>query len=296
MNRDNVARQAPAPGRGGGTGRREAVSATLGDAMKTTQVTADAHVTLQTSNPTSDTRTYTGTSITASREYVAPHATVSKVSRPFFALCIIKTMKTLFHMSCVSSVHWHLITVLRPLCDHLKQSEGALTGGTAVKVTPPAHQLSTQPGEVLQPKYTIQPQLKFPSTHAKPWTPARPAVPLTAALTALSYSLSDLEFSADGDETEPGSEGPEVPQMVPVLTFTTPGKTVYSFPLQRATSSQPGARSGTTSDKHMTTCADRPCFPGVQCEALMDGGFHCGRCPVGYTGDGRACRGMNLCL
>lgn len=148
---------------------------------------------------------------------------------------------------------------------------------------------------MLQPKHTTQSQLNLPSAHSKPWTPTRPAVPLTAALTALSYSLSELEFSADGDEAEPGFEGPEMPQMVPALTLTTPGKTVYSFPLQRATSSQPGARSGTTAGK-MTTCTDRPCFPGVECEPVVDGGFHCGRCPVGYTGDGRACRGTNACL
>lgn len=177
-----------------------------------------------------------------------------------------------------------------------QQSEGALNGATTLKATPPAHQLSTQSGDVMQPKHTTQPQLDLPSTHVKSWTPARPSLPLTAALTALSYSLSELEFSADGDEAEPRSEGPEMPQMVPALTFTTPGKTVYNTPLQRATFSQPEVRSGTTAGKHKTTCADRPCFPGVQCELATDGGFRCGRCPVGYTGDGRACRGTNPCL
>ncbi|KAK2857120.1 hypothetical protein Q5P01_005855 [Channa striata] len=41
-----------------------------------------------------------------------------------------------------------------------------------------------------------------------------------------------------------------------------------------------------------TTCAERPCFPAVQCEPTVDGGFRCGRCPVGYTGDGQACRAV----
>ena len=162
-----------------------------------------------------------------------------------------------------------------------QQSERILTGAT--------------PGKVTQSKQTTQPQLNHrASTQTKPWTPPRPAFPLTAALTALSYSLSESEFSADGDEAEPGSEGPEMPQMGPALTFTTPGKTVYSSSLQRATSIQPGVRSGTTADKHARTCADRPCFPGVPCEPAMDEGFRCGRCPVGYTGDGRACRGTAL--
>lgn len=166
-----------------------------------------------------------------------------------------------------------------------RQTEGALTGGTTLKS-----------GALMQPKHTTQSQLNLPSADAKPWTPAKPAVPLTAALTALSYSLSELEFSADGDEVEPRSESPEMPQVVPAMTWTTPGKTVYNLPLQRVTSSQPGARSGTTAGKHMTTCTDRPCFPGVECEPAVGGGFHCGRCPVGYTGDGRACRGRNACL
>ena len=171
-----------------------------------------------------------------------------------------------------------------------QQPEGPLTGATVSRVTPPAPHLSVK---VTQSKQmTLRQHNHLASTQPKPWTPPRPALPLTAALTALSYSLSESEFSADGDETEPGSEGPEVSQVVPALTFTTPGKTVYSSSLlQRTTSIQPGDRSGTTADKHVTTCADRPCFPGVLCEPAMDGGFRCGRCPVGYIGDGRACRG-----
>ncbi len=179
-----------------------------------------------------------------------------------------------------------------------QQSEGLLTGTTPSKVTPLAPHLPTQSDKVTQSKQTTQSQLNhLASTQAKPWTPPRPVLPLTAALTALSYSLSESEFSADGDEAELGSEGPEMPQMVPALTFTKPGKTVYSSSLlQRATSIQPGVRSGTTADKHVTTCADRPCFPGVLCEPTTDGGFRCGRCPVGYTGDGQACRGKAPCF
>ncbi|XP_029306710.1 LOW QUALITY PROTEIN: von Willebrand factor D and EGF domain-containing protein [Cottoperca gobio] len=211
-NRDNAARQAPAAGRGGGTGRREAV-------------TANTHTSHHSANLRADARTYS-----RSREFVVPRVTVSK------------------------------------------QAEGAAPS----QVTPPAPRLSTG-------KQAAQPQLHhLASTQARPWTPPRPAFPLTAALTALSYSLSESEFSADGDEADTGSEGPEMPQMVPALTFTTPGKTVHSSPRQRDTSVQPGGR----------TCADRPCFPGVPCEPVMDEGFRCGRCPVGYTGDGRACRAV----
>ncbi|XP_067439212.1 von Willebrand factor D and EGF domain-containing protein isoform X2 [Thunnus thynnus] len=253
-NRDNAPRQAPASGRGGGTGRREAVTVTSRDVPRTSvgalHFSANTHITRQSSNLRSDARTYGRSSITTSRESAAPHVTVSK-------------------------------------------SGGALTGATPAKVTPPAPHLSTESGEVMQHKKTTQPQLNhLASTQVKPWTPPRSALPLTAALTALSYSLSESEYSADGDETEPGSEDPELPPVIPALTLTTPGKTVYSSPLQRATPIQPGVRSATTAEKHMMSCADRPCFPGVQCEPAMDGGFHCGRCPVGYTGDGRACRAV----
>ncbi|XP_073318213.1 von Willebrand factor D and EGF domain-containing protein [Pagrus major] len=237
-NRDNTPQQVPASGRGGGTGRREAVTASRD--FPRTSISANTYITRQGVNL----RTYARSSTTFSREFTVPHVTVYK-------------------------------------------SEGASTGTTPSKVTLSSPHLSTQSA-----KQTTQPQLHHvASTQSKPWTPPRPALPLTAALTALSYSLSESEFSADGDEAEPGSEGSEILQVVPALTFTAPGKTVYSSPLlQKTTSFQPVDRTGTT--VHVTTCADRPCFPGVLCEPVMDGGYHCGRCPVGYTGDGRACRAV----
>ncbi|XP_068575499.1 von Willebrand factor D and EGF domain-containing protein [Cebidichthys violaceus] len=240
--RDNAPRQVPASGRGGGTGRREAVTVASRDVPRTSigalHVTAHTHITRHSTHL----RTHGRSSTAISRDFKGPHVTSSK------------------------------------------QSEAAFTGATPLKVTPPAPHLSTQSGKGTQPKLN-----HLTSTHAKPWTPPRPAFPLTAALTALSYSLSESEFSADGDEAEPGSEEPET---VPTLSFTTQSKTAYSSPLQRATSIQAAVRSGTTADKHATTCADRPCFPGVPCEPTADEGFHCGRCPVGYTGDGRACRAV----
>ncbi|XP_034465210.1 von Willebrand factor D and EGF domain-containing protein isoform X3 [Hippoglossus hippoglossus] len=250
QNQDNTPRQVPASGRGGGTGRREAVTASR-DVTKTSasalHVTANTHNTRQSANPRSEAKTYATTRFAALREVVVPRVTVSQ------------------------------------------QVAAALTGVTPFRVTPPAPHLSTR--EVTQSKQATRPQLNhMVSTHAKPWTRPRPALPLTAALTALSYSLSETEFSADGDEAESGLEGPETPQMVPALTFPTPGK--MGSPLQRATSVQPGVRSGQTTHNHVTTCASMPCFPGVQCEPAVDGGFSCGRCPVGYTGDGRVCRAV----
>ncbi|MEQ2159003.1 hypothetical protein GOODEAATRI_018009, partial [Goodea atripinnis] len=149
-----------------------------------------------------------------------------------------------------------------------QKSERALTSAITLRVTP------------LQ---GVQPQLNHhPSP--KSWTPSRPALHLNAALTVLSYASSESEFSADGDEFDLSPKGPQVPQ-------TTLVKTVSSSLLQNPTSSHLHVQSGTTAYGHGMPCSRNPCFPGVQCEAAVGGGFRCGRCPVGYTGDGRTCRG-----
>ncbi|KAM3857261.1 von Willebrand factor D and EGF domain-containing protein [Diretmus argenteus] len=252
-NRGETPRTVLASGRGGGTGRREAVTAPLRNIPKSTSgalhLTTNTHVTRQSADPRSHAKTYARTSITTSREFVVPHVTVSK-------------------------------------------SDGVVLGANPSRETPPAPELSPEPDEVPQLRQTTQPQLNYAVTaQAKPWTPLKPVPPLTAALTALSYSVSELEFSADGDVTDPGSDAPEQPQIVPALTLTAPGRRVYSSPLHQATPVQL-ARYGATADRAALSCADRPCFPGVQCEPAGDRGFRCGRCPVGYTGDGRACRAV----
>ncbi|PKU35119.1 von willebrand factor d and egf domain-containing [Limosa lapponica baueri] len=42
---------------------------------------------------------------------------------------------------------------------------------------------------------------------------------------------------------------------------------------------------------HITTCANRPCFPGVLCFDRKPPyiGYVCGRCPAGFFGNGRIC-------
>ncbi|XP_047211508.1 von Willebrand factor D and EGF domain-containing protein isoform X2 [Girardinichthys multiradiatus] len=156
------------------------------------------------------------------------------------------------------------------------KSERALTSATTLRVTP------------LQ---GVQPQLNHhPSP--KSWTPSRPALPLNAALTVLSYGSSESEFSADGDEFDLSPKSPEVPQTHPAPTPTTLVKTISSSLLQNPTSSHLHVQSGTTAYGHGMPCSRKPCFPGVQCEAAVGGGFRCGRCPVGYTGDGRTCRAV----
>ncbi|CDW53687.1 cubilin [Trichuris trichiura] len=41
-------------------------------------------------------------------------------------------------------------------------------------------------------------------------------------------------------------------------------------------------------------CLENPCFPGVHC-SNTPGGFKCGSCPVGYTGDGARCWDVDEC-
>lgn len=41
----------------------------------------------------------------------------------------------------------------------------------------------------------------------------------------------------------------------------------------------------------ISTCAESPCFLGVSCVPTTNGHFRCGRCPLGYYGDGINCRG-----
>ncbi|KAM4711415.1 von Willebrand factor D and EGF domain-containing protein [Anableps anableps] len=149
-----------------------------------------------------------------------------------------------------------------------QKSETALAGATTLKVTPSQPQLNRHPPP-------------------KSWTPQKPALPFTAALTAPSYAVPESEFSADGDDPLP-----EAPQTYPEPTPTALVQTVSSSPPQRPTSNHVKIRNATTANRHVTTCSSKPCFPGVQCEPAAGGGLRCGRCPVGYTGDGHACRAV----
>ncbi|KAL6462073.1 hypothetical protein MHYP_G00302180 [Metynnis hypsauchen] len=114
--------------------------------------------------------------------------------------------------------------------------------------------------------------------------------PLTAALTAVTFALSESEFSADGDL---GVRLEEVgdPQLLNKATFTTVGRQTRPADL--------GVRSSVQHSRSLVpaqlkdrkvTCGDVTCFPGVQC--VGEGSLRCGRCPLGYIGDGRSCRAV----
>ncbi|XP_074834409.1 cartilage oligomeric matrix protein [Carettochelys insculpta] len=43
-----------------------------------------------------------------------------------------------------------------------------------------------------------------------------------------------------------------------------------------------------------SSCSPNPCFPGVTCTETSSG-FHCGPCPLGFTGNGTHCTDINEC-
>ncbi|XP_072526960.1 von Willebrand factor D and EGF domain-containing protein [Salminus brasiliensis] len=136
------------------------------------------------------------------------------------------------------------------------------------RVTPPLERLSQRQGLVT-------------TTRLKP---------LTAALTDVTFALSESEFSADGDL---GGNLEEAEDLQPLnqVVFTTVGR--QTLPV--ALSIHPGAQLSRSPIPAQVkgrgvTCGDVICFPGVQC--VREWSLRCGRCPLGYTGDGSTCRAV----
>ncbi|XP_066511012.1 von Willebrand factor D and EGF domain-containing protein-like [Hoplias malabaricus] len=138
-----------------------------------------------------------------------------------------------------------------------------VTPKVTLKMTPPRQQLPERLSLVTSPR----------------------SRPMTAALTAVTFTHSETEFSADGDL---GVHLEEVgdPQPLKQTAFTTVGRQTTA---QHSVQHSQSATSAQLKDRRVT-CGDVTCFPGVQC--VGEGSYRCGRCPLGYTGDGISCRAV----
>ncbi|MBN3314432.1 VWDE protein, partial [Atractosteus spatula] len=121
-----------------------------------------------------------------------------------------------------------------------------------------------------------------------PWSSA-----LTAALTSSSSAMSETEFA---DDSVFGKQISKTSVHHVPKTQTTTARRPYTSSFNVATPLHTYLTSQISNHLFLVekklTCADMPCFNGVQCEPTQDGGFKCGRCPNGYTGDGRLCKAV----
>nr|XP_055074214.1 von Willebrand factor D and EGF domain-containing protein [Misgurnus anguillicaudatus] len=170
-----------------------------------------------------------------------------------------------------------------------------LAGGFA-GVTPGVTPKVTLPHTSRHVETPSQQPSQFTISQSRPWTPPNAQPPLTAALTSLSFSLSESEFSADGD-FETGIQDPYETQPLSKDSFIYLGEPTQSQSLdtqQSFRNSRVQSKSGNVVvlEERSFTCPDVSCFPGVHCEIKEDGKIGCGRCPLGYIGDGRTCRAV----
>lgn len=171
-----------------------------------------------------------------------------------------------------------------------KVSAGGFAGVTPGKVTSPH---TSRHVETL--RKSPQQSSLVTIIRPRPWTPPDSQKPLTAALTSLSFSFPESEFSADGG-LGAGIQDPYETQPLPLESFTYLGEQSQTEILDNQPTLQNGRHQSKSKnvallEERSFTCADVPCFPGVHCELAGDGQPRCGRCPLGYTGDGRMCRG-----
>ncbi|XP_009949206.1 PREDICTED: uncharacterized protein LOC104346213, partial [Leptosomus discolor] len=104
--------------------------------------------------------------------------------------------------------------------------------------------------------------------------------PLATRLTSPFHLVGSSLHTGPWSANIPAGSAPQA--RLPAQT-TAAGKT-YHAAMDHA--ELPKTRSGT---HQKVVCANTPCFTGVQCELAEHGGFKCGPCPTGYSGDGITC-------
>ncbi|KAK1802432.1 hypothetical protein P4O66_022091 [Electrophorus voltai] len=123
---------------------------------------------------------------------------------------------------------------------------------------------------------------------------ADPSRPTRAALTPVNFS--DYEFSADG-ALDGGAEEAHDLRPPAQESWPTPGRQSRILPQSFSPGSTHLFHRGRSPvpaqvQDRSVTCAGVACFPGVQCERVGEVALRCGRCPLGYTGNGRVCRAV----
>lgn len=103
--------------------------------------------------------------------------------------------------------------------------------------------------------------------------------------TPLTSSLHEIGSSLD---TAPQSAsvlpGPATPARLPAQTAAL--RKASSVAMDHVELPKPISGS-----HQKALCGSESCFSGVQCELAKDGGFKCGSCPSGYSGNGITCEG-----
>ncbi|XP_008940771.1 PREDICTED: von Willebrand factor D and EGF domain-containing protein, partial [Merops nubicus] len=175
------------------------------------------------------------------------------------------------------------VTAHAPL--HFKQSKAGTTPTAPSHRDTNASSLLARPHAVQQTHSKYSPRkwpgqvavLKTKPSQDFPREQQR-ASPLATRLTS-SFHLTGSSLDT-APQSVPAGSAPQAK----LPAQTTPARKVYHTAMEHVELPKAGRRTHQT-----VTCANMPCFPGVRCELAGDGGFKCGPCPTGYSGDGITC-------
>ncbi|XP_078539547.1 uncharacterized protein LOC144824296 [Lissotriton helveticus] len=127
---------------------------------------------------------------------------------------------------------------------------------------------------------------RIPLFRPNPAVLVRTGYPEASSISSLETSLRSVSARSDVVSvntkiTRRASTQHEIQELIGKKNTSSKGQTFLS-----KTRFHPGPQ--TAENK----CAGMICFPGVPCELTQDGGIGCGKCPIGYFGDGITCRAI----